>query len=136
MPAALTPHAAAAFKNHLNYHICVESPVMRIESLERCAETELFGFRKGLIADLSDGAGGSEFVLLPVDYQVFGAHRGGFQDGRTLSVGDVVRIERMVRLPASVGSSILVYSMELCNGEDDGVELLVTKDEDGEAAEV
>ena len=91
----LTAAACARLNDANDYRVLVESPVVQITKLETRTAFEVCDFAVDQVATVSDGKADAQ-VLLPLGLRIFGC---GADLPRGLRVDDVIKVERMLRLP-------------------------------------
>ncbi|KAI0717455.1 hypothetical protein C8T65DRAFT_738031 [Cerioporus squamosus] len=114
----LTTGTCARLNNPANHTVLVSSPVLKVVRISP-ADEQLSGFVVNRVATVTDGEATSQ-VALPDTLRVWASGTGL----PTLNPNDVIKVQKMLRLPHGDTSVILVHDVEICSEEND--ELVVT----------
>ncbi|RPD65410.1 hypothetical protein L226DRAFT_567351 [Lentinus tigrinus ALCF2SS1-7] len=124
MAEQLTPDTCARLNASSDNVVLVSTPVLKVVDVAD-ANLQLWDFAVTRVATVTDGEATTQ-VALPDSLRVWASGTG--PQRQTVSANDVIKVQRMLRLPHDDTSVILVHDVEICSEED--VPLEVTNYED------
>ncbi|KAI0765028.1 hypothetical protein C8Q74DRAFT_1370900 [Fomes fomentarius] len=120
MSDSCTPNACSRLSSPADYGILLASPTVQVVELSTLTGGDIAGgFAIKQLAKVADGQGHVQ-VLLVEGLRTFGT---GKDMPREVRQGDVIKIERMLRVPYGNATVVLVHDIEICS--DDEVDLVI-----------